>query len=103
VAAARGLRDGAVSAVTANIGRGEGVSVREMVSTIRSVTGTAEEHWSEPVVGPRRPGDPARVVASVDRIHETLGWRAQHDVEAMVRSAWAGWAAAATVGTDARG
>ncbi len=98
VAAARALRNGAVSALTANIGRGQGVSVRDMVSAIRSVTGTADEDWSEPVVGPRRPGDPARVVASADRIREALGWRAQHDVEAMVRSAWAGWVAASALG-----
>ena len=72
VAAARALRNGAVSALTANIGRGKGVSVRDMVSAIRSVTGTAEEDWSEPVVEPRRPGDLARVVASADRIREAL-------------------------------
>lgn len=91
VAAARGLRDGRVAALTANIGRGEGVSVREMVTTIRSVTGTADEDWAEPVVRPRRAGDPARVVASADTIERELGWRAQWGVADMVESAWTGW------------
>jgi len=91
VAAARGLTDGRVSALTANIGRGEGVSVREMVTTIRSVSGTADQDWSEPVIRPRRVGDPARVVASSDTIERELGWRAQCTVEDMVRSAWEGW------------
>jgi UDP-glucose 4-epimerase len=91
VAAARALADGRVAALTANIGRGEGVSVRRMVELIREVTGTAGEPWSEPVVVPRRPGDPARVVASADRVRDVLGWQAEYDVEAMVRSAWEGW------------
>ncbi len=91
VAAARALTEGTVGALTANVGRGEGVSVREMVDTIRTVTGTAGETWSEPVVVPPRPGDPARVVASADRLRTTLGWEARFDVREMVSSAWAGW------------
>jgi UDP-glucose 4-epimerase len=91
VAAARALADGRVQALTANIGRGEGVSVRDMVRTIRRVTGTADENWSEPVVEPRRPGDPARVVASAAALERTLGWRARWGVEDMVRTAWEGW------------
>jgi len=91
VAAARALSEGRVHALTANVGRGRGVSVSEMVSTIRNVTGTAEESWSEPVVAPRRPGDPARVVASAATIEDALGWRARWGVEDMVQSAWDGW------------
>ena len=91
VAAARALADGRVEALTANIGRGEGVSVRDMVETIRRVTGTAGEEWSVPVVNPRRPGDPARVVASADLLERALDWRASWGVEDMVRSAWEGW------------
>ncbi|MGY1795495.1 UDP-glucose 4-epimerase GalE [Geodermatophilus sp. SYSU D00525] len=94
VAAARGLTDGRVTALTANVGRGEGVSVREMVQIVREVTGTAGEAWSEPVVVPPRAGDPARVVASADRIRAALGWTARHDVRAMVSSAWEGWTGA---------
>ncbi|MDG4860425.1 UDP-glucose 4-epimerase GalE [Streptomyces sp. T-3] len=73
--------------LTLNIGRGEGVSVREMVDLINEVSG----YGTAPEVAPRRPGDPARVVASADRIAAELGWSAKHDVRAMVTSAWAGW------------
>ncbi len=93
LAAAQALAAGRVEALTANIGRGEGVSVREMVATIRDLTGTADEPWSEPVVEPRRPGDPARVVASADAIRDALGWQARYGVTEMVASAWAGWTA----------
>jgi UDP-glucose 4-epimerase len=93
VAAARALRSGEVTGLTANIGRGQGVSVREMVETIRRVTGTDQAAWAEPVVLPRRPGDPAQVVASSTRLQSVLGWRASEDTEQMVRSAWAGWVA----------
>jgi UDP-glucose 4-epimerase len=93
VAAATALDGEQLSSLTANIGRGQGVSVREMVETIREVTRTTEESWAEPVVEPRRAGDPARVVASADTIHAALGWQAECDVEQMVTSAWAGWRA----------
>ncbi|MGY1682933.1 UDP-glucose 4-epimerase GalE [Geodermatophilus sp. SYSU D01176] len=95
VAAAAALADGRIRDLTANIGRGEGVSVREMVAAIRRVTGTADQPWSEPVVAPRRAGDPARVVASAELIRRELGWSAAHGVEEMVASAWAGWQAQA--------
>ena len=91
VAAARGLASGRVSALTANIGRGDGVSVREMVRLIRAATGTADADWAQPQVLPRRAGDPPRVVASADAIREALGWQARWGVEEMVRSAWQGW------------
>ncbi|MGY1740279.1 MULTISPECIES: UDP-glucose 4-epimerase GalE [unclassified Blastococcus] len=91
VAAAGALASGSVGALTANIGRGEGVSVREMVQVIRAVSGTADEEWAEPVVEPRRAGDPPRVVASADRVADQLGWKAEYGVEQMVASAWEGW------------
>ncbi|MFD9034975.1 UDP-glucose 4-epimerase GalE [Streptomyces sp. NPDC059567] len=75
--------------LTVNIGRGEGVSVREMIDLINEITG----HSVAPVVTPRRPGDPARVVAAADRIAAELGWKARHDVRDMITSAWAGWVA----------
>lgn len=91
VAAAAALGDGGLSSLIANIGRGEGVSVREMVATIRDVTGTAGEEWSAPAVVDRRPGDPARVVASADVLRRTLDWTSRFGVREMVESAWAGW------------
>ncbi|MFG1671960.1 UDP-glucose 4-epimerase GalE [Streptomyces sp. Y7] len=87
VAAARALQDSPGHDLTLNIGRGEGVSVREMIDRINAVTG----YDRPPTVTPRRPGDPARVVASADRIATELGWKAKHDVQEMIASAWAGW------------
>jgi len=93
VAAARALADGRIDALTANVGRGNGVSVREMIAMIREVTGTAHDDWAEPVVGARRAGDPPRVVAAADTIRTELGWTARHGLEDMVSSAWSGWVA----------
>ncbi|WP_031063301.1 UDP-glucose 4-epimerase GalE [Streptomyces sp. NRRL WC-3742] len=89
VAAARRLAEGrpGETALTLNIGRGEGVSVREMLALIGEVTGRD----TTPVIAPRRPGDPARVVASAEAIRRELGWRARYDVTDMVASAWEGW------------
>ncbi len=85
-AAARALADGAPGA-TYNIGRGEGSSVLEVLRVVGEVTGRD----TTPEVVERRPGDPARIVASVDRIREGLGFTATHDLRSMVESAWAGW------------
>ncbi|MFE6360148.1 UDP-glucose 4-epimerase GalE [Streptomyces sp. NPDC057806] len=87
VAAARALRSSPGRDLTLNIGRGEGVSVREMIDRINALTG----HDRPPTVTPRRPGDPARVVASADRAATELGWKARHDVQDMITSAWEGW------------
>ncbi|MFB6631495.1 UDP-glucose 4-epimerase GalE [Streptomyces sp. NPDC056362] len=91
--AARKLADWSVAGeprdLTVNIGRGEGVSVTEMVRLINEIT----DHTTEPLVTPRRPGDPARVVAAADRIESELGWKARHDVRDMIESAWTGWVA----------
>ncbi|MFE7135306.1 UDP-glucose 4-epimerase GalE [Streptomyces sp. NPDC057638] len=88
LAAARRLASDPSAALVLNIGRGEGVSVSEMVAVIQDITGIAEP---APVITERRPGDPARVVASAGRIRDELGWAARHDVRAMVTSAWSGW------------
>jgi UDP-glucose 4-epimerase len=85
-AAARALESGATGA-TYNIGRGEGSSVLDVLRVIGQVTGRD----TTPDVVDRRPGDPARIVAKVDRIRDGLGFSAQHDLTAMVGSAWAGW------------
>ncbi|MFE2044741.1 UDP-glucose 4-epimerase GalE [Streptomyces sp. NPDC059477] len=87
VATARALAASPGRDLTLNIGRGEGVSVREMIDRINAITG----HHRTPSVAPRRPGDPARVVASADRITAELGWTAKRDVQDMITSAWEGW------------
>ncbi|MFG2359485.1 UDP-glucose 4-epimerase GalE [Streptomyces sp. NPDC048521] len=87
VTVARALGSSPGTELTLNIGRGEGVSVREMIDRINAVTG----YDRPPTVTPRRPGDPARVVASADRIATELGWHAKYDVQDMITSAWEGW------------
>ena len=86
LAAARALRSGADGA-TYNIGRGEGSSVLDVLRVVGEVTGRD----TTPDVVARRPGDPARIVAAVDRIRDGLGFTASHDLTDMVSSAWAGW------------
>jgi UDP-glucose 4-epimerase len=72
---------------TYNIGRGVGSSVREVLAMVAEVTGM----MAEPAVMPRRDGDPARIVATVDRIKAELEWTARYDLRAMVESAWEAW------------
>ncbi|NUS23291.1 MAG: UDP-glucose 4-epimerase GalE [Streptomyces sp.] len=86
LAAARRVADRAGD-LTVNIGRGEGVSVRELVTVIGEVTGDRRE----PVVEPRRPGDAPVSVASAELAARELGWTARRGVREMIESAWAGW------------
>lgn len=69
-----------------NLGNGDGHSVRQVLDVAEKVTG-------RPVplaVGPRRAGDPSRLVASSRKAREVLGWRPEHgDLEAIVGTAWA--------------
>ncbi|UWE08467.1 UDP-glucose 4-epimerase GalE [Actinacidiphila bryophytorum] len=88
VAAARRLAEDRDAHLVLNIGRGEGVSVAEMVAIIQEVSGHT---GTAPEVVARRPGDPARVVASAEAISKELGWSASHDIRGMITSAWAGW------------
>ncbi|MCT2591709.1 UDP-glucose 4-epimerase GalE [Streptomyces sp. N2-109] len=74
--------------LTVNIGTGEGVSVRGMADLVAKITGRGEPAAQ---VLPRRPGDPAQVVAAVGRAREELGWTSTLSVEDMVSSAWDGW------------
>ena len=82
--ALRYLEDGGASTVL-NCGYGHGHSVREVVDTVRRVTGI-----DFPVKeGPRRPGDPSTLVASNRKVREVLGWQPRHDdLEYIVRTAW---------------
>ena len=76
-----------------NVGRGEGVSVKEVMEVARKVTGI---DFTYDVVG-RRPGDPARIVASAEKIGRDLGWHARRDLDDMVTSAWEAWSSRTAV------
>jgi len=67
-----------------NLGHGTGFSVREVIEVCAEVTGTE----ISVDVAARRPGDPAVLVASADRIAAELGWRAERDLRAMAADAW---------------
>ncbi|GDY61387.1 UDP-glucose 4-epimerase GalE [Streptomyces avermitilis] len=73
LAAARRLTAGATGDLTVNIGRGEGVSVRELITLIGEVSGDT----TPALVEPRRPGDAPRAVASAALAAEELGWHAR--------------------------
>ncbi len=68
-----------------NCGYGKGYSVKEVVETVKRVTGI-----DFPVrEAPRRPGDPPVLVAQAERIKEILGWKPRYnDLEFIVRTAW---------------
>ncbi|MGW0794517.1 UDP-glucose 4-epimerase GalE [Streptomyces sp. NPDC002692] len=87
LAAARRLAGDATGDLTVNIGRGEGVSVRELITLVAEASGDA----TEPVVEPRRPGDAPRAVASAALAARELDWSARRGVREMVASAWDGW------------
>ena len=68
-----------------NLGCGGGFSVREVIEVARSVTG----HPIPERVGPRRPGDPAVLIASSERIRRELGWApSKQELATIVGSAW---------------
>ncbi len=68
-----------------NLGTGNGLSVFEIIEAARKVTG-------RPIpceVAPRRPGDPARLIACSDRARSMLGWKPEfEDAEVIIESAW---------------
>jgi UDP-glucose 4-epimerase len=68
-----------------NLGNGRGFSVREVIESARRVTG----HAVPAEVHPRRPGDPAVLVASSDKAIRELGWKpAYTQLDEIVRTAW---------------
>ncbi|MFF0388924.1 UDP-glucose 4-epimerase GalE [Kitasatospora sp. NPDC004615] len=68
-----------------NLGNGTGFSVREVIESVKRVTGR-----EIPVqVADRRPGDPAVLVAAADRAREALGWAPKHpELDRIVADAW---------------
>lgn len=74
-----------IEAAAYNMGNGAGYSNRQVIDAVSRITGR-----EIPVVpAERRPGDPARLVASSERIRHELGWAPQYpDLETMVATAW---------------
>ena len=71
--------------LVANCGYGHGFSVREVLDTVRRITDVRF-----PITpGPRRPGDPAVLVADSQRLRSLLGWAPRHDdLDYIVATAW---------------
>ncbi|WP_419995625.1 UDP-glucose 4-epimerase GalE [Streptomyces boninensis] len=68
-----------------NLGNGNGFSVREVIETVRKVTG----HPIPEAAAPRRGGDPAVLVASAETAKDKLGWRpSRADLAGIVKDAW---------------
>jgi UDP-glucose 4-epimerase len=84
VAAARRLDAGQPLEPAYNLGSGEGVSVGEIMATVAAVTGIP----FTPEIAPRRPGDPARIVATGELAARDLDWDMRHTLTEMVSSAW---------------
>ena len=85
ILALQALSRGDVASGAYNLGNGAGYSNREVIEAARRVTG----HPIPVVEEPRRPGDPAALVASSDRIRRDLGWRPRYpEIEEIVASAW---------------
>jgi UDP-glucose 4-epimerase len=72
--ALRYLRSGAPS-LTLNCGYGHGFSVLEVIDAVKRVSGVD----FKVDIAPRRPGDPAQIVASSEKAREKLGWRPRYD------------------------
>jgi UDP-glucose 4-epimerase len=84
VAAARRLDAGEPLEPAYNLGSGDGVSVAEIMTAIAAGTGID----FTPTISPRRPGDPARIVASGELAARDLDWKMRHTLDEMVTSAW---------------
>jgi UDP-glucose 4-epimerase len=84
VAAAQRLEAGEPLEIAYNLGSGDGSSVGEIMTAVAEVTGID----FTPEIGPRRAGDPDRIVASGALAARDLGWAMRHTLREMVESQW---------------
>ncbi|MEJ6553653.1 UDP-glucose 4-epimerase GalE [Microbacterium esteraromaticum] len=84
VVAAQRLANGDTIEPAYNLGSGDGLSVKQIMDAMVRVTGIE----FEPAVGPRRPGDPDRIVATGELAARDLDWRMRYTVDEMVRTGW---------------
>lgn len=86
VSGLQALMDGRIRSQAINLGTGQGYSVREVIETVRRITG---RNFTVRETG-RRPGDPPELIAAVDRAKDVLGWSAtESDLDWIVKTAWA--------------
>lgn len=85
VLAIQAMERGEVRGESFNLGNGEGFSVREVLSAVERVTGSAPPAED----APRRPGDPAILVASSDLVRSRLGWSPEFPgLDDIIRTSW---------------
>jgi UDP-glucose 4-epimerase len=84
VVAAEALEEGRPLLPVYNLGSGSGLSVRQIMDAVARGTGID----FTPDIRPRRPGDPARIVATGELAARDLNWKMRHTVDEMVASAW---------------
>lgn len=74
-----------IPAASYNLGNGQGFSVKDVIDTASMVT----DRKIPVVIGPRRAGDPARLVGDSRKISKELGWKPQYnDLETIIETAW---------------
>lgn len=84
ILAYEGLVEGSVENEIFNLGNGSGYSVKEVIDRCEKVSGKkAVIEYTE-----RRPGDPAVLVASSEKIENALGWNPKFQLEEIIESAW---------------
>ena len=84
ILALEALLTGKKSAEIYNLGNGRGYSVKEVIETCEKVTGIKANIETTD----RRAGDPARLVASSQKINAELGWNAERRLEQIIADAW---------------
>ncbi|MBO0958683.1 UDP-glucose 4-epimerase GalE [Neobacillus sp. MM2021_6] len=84
ILALQALVAGKKSTEVYNLGNGLGYSVKEVIETCEKVTGVK----ANVEIADRRAGDPARLVASADKIFSELGWKAERNLEKIIADAW---------------
>ncbi|WP_460796493.1 UDP-glucose 4-epimerase GalE [Microbacterium sp. GXF0217] len=84
VAAAQRLAGGESIEPAYNLGSGDGLSVKQIMDAVARVTGID----FTPEIGPRRAGDPDRIVAAGDLAARDLDWKMRYTVDEMVRTGW---------------
>lgn len=84
ILALKALLDGTKDTATYNLGNGLGYSVKEVIDMCEKVTNKK----ANVLMGERRAGDPARLVASSDKIYNEFGWKTEYSLEDIISTAW---------------